>query len=188
MKFETLARRIAEKSGFPGLEQALIRGEAHSLPTDQCMVWTGTKTTEGLSKKLRRDAEMRPYYTINFQFSFPKIRVNKKEVYVHRLVFDKTIGLPENGRLSNRCGETLCVNPLHWSCYVPHRAPPPTEADIPPCPEIMNEWPIEDVIFMVEQYLDHGFSNIDPEHSLLMDIPLPLLKEALSDMNKEHML
>lgn len=94
MKFETLARRVAEKVGFPPLEQALLESDASLIPEDIHLIWTGSKTQEGLKMQMVRDHHMRPEIFPVQRYPFPRIKFNKKEHYVQRLVFVRVSVIP----------------------------------------------------------------------------------------------
>lgn len=174
MKLETLARRIAEKAGAPALEDAILQG---TLPDEMgCMVWTGKKTRSGLFPRMVRDSEGRPGYEPSLHKPSPLIQYEKKDHYVNRLVFSKTRNQDlSNVKLSNICGDTLCVNPLHW--VVPLKTEELIEEE--DLPEISEEWTLEDALELLEIYLETN-QKIDPEHALLIDIPAELLEKAIT--------
>lgn len=186
MKFETLARRIAEKVGCPPLEQALLEGDVSLIPEESHLIWTGKKTQEGLRRRMVRDYNMRPEIVPVYQRPFAQITFNRKGAYVHRLVFDRVFGIPPGGRLENICWNTLCINPYHWVLRDRVLRGQQTQ-EIPEPPEISDEWSIVEAVEILEWYLETN-TTIDREHAYLIDMPEEFLRAGLEELKKGHLL
>lgn len=181
MRFELLIKRIAEKTNTPLLEKALLERDLDQLPTNRCMVWTGKSSKEGLISKTIRGAGFLPERVPVYRRPNGVFQVNGRQEYVHRWVYNHF--LPQSGpfRLTNLCGNTLCVNPYHWG---PGKLPEPEEI---PEPEISEDWTHEEALELLELYLTTN-ETLDPEHPLLIDIPEDLLREVLTNLNKKHLI
>lgn len=185
MRFELRAKKISERVSCPELEEALLKGQADLIPLEKCLHWPGYKTRGGIQKKMVRDHNMRPEIVPVRTQPFPKVKIDKKQVYLHRWVFEKTRGLPERGRLRNFCGDTLCINPFHWvSTEIPEEQEQESEQEPP---EYTDEWSMEDAVMLVEMFLADN-SKIDRENDLLCDMPEEILQAALIQLNKEHLI
>lgn len=87
----SIPRRIVKKT-------ALDRFWAAVEKTDDCWVWTGSKST--ISK--------RP----NWQY--PKFFDGTKTVRAHRFAYELLVGpIPDGMHLDHTCTNTMCVNPAH---------------------------------------------------------------------------
>ena len=180
MKVELLAARLAKKTNTPILEDILLgRRPATDLP-DSCVIWTGKKTPGGTIIKSARDANNIPFFYRTIRRPMGQIQVAGNVEYVQRLVY-KLLAKPEcEFRMRNVCGNNLCVNPKHWDI----------KSDIPDIIFDSPDWTMEEVIESLEMFL----TRYEPEswadvivNPLLQDIPLPLLREGLIKLNKEHL-
>lgn len=171
MKFETLAKRVALKVGFPPLEKALLKGDASLIPHETCLHWTGASTREGHFLQMERDANMRPSLCPVYRKSFPRIRFEKVETYVHRLVYEKTEGLLPGGRLKNLCGDTLCINPHHWGPSYPKNE----IEELEEAPEYSTDWTVEDAVIALR--------ILPPDDPEFEDMPAEIMQLALKELN-----
>ncbi|MCG7629049.1 hypothetical protein MHM88_14655 [Epibacterium sp. MM17-32] len=194
MKLETLAKRLAEKTNTPILEQVVL-GEAPitELPTE-CMTWTGAKLGAAPRKGPRVSREARDGLTIAQVQDQPYgiIRWQKKTISVRRLLF-QLINKPDyEFRMRCDCNVPLCVNPLHY-----------TVEDITPEDVDQDGHTLEDITFdgdegwelgEVEELVEILLTENEPssweevvDHPLMEDVPPELLREVLVKLNKEHL-
>lgn len=144
------------------------------------MIWTGKKTTAGPIAKSTRDCNNIPVYYRAIRRSMGQMQVDGRTEYVHRLVF-KILTRPEHEfHMRNICGNTLCANPKHWD----------VTSEMPEVVIDTSEWTKDEVLDAVEMFL----TRYEPEtwddvivNPLLQDIPLPMIRECLIDLNKEHL-
>lgn len=96
------------------------------------------------------------------------MKVNRKQVYVHRWMIDTFIQPTRKYTASNFCGQTLCVNPKHWDL----RFTDPEPVEIPPAPYNPDEpWTYQEA----ENLLDMYQTTEDP--TLVEGIPHELQAE-----------
>lgn len=180
MKIEILAQRLAQKTNTPALYDFIMGTRPYSeLPLD-CMFWTGKQTMSGKSIKMQRDSHNIPVFGTTYRRPMGQIQVDKRTEYVHRLVY-KILTRPSfEFRMENRCGNPLCVNPKHWEVY----------NGIPEVDYGSPDWTAEEVQEAVDgmlsryQVLSWDDVIINP---LTMDCPHDMLRECLTNMNREHL-
>ena len=82
------------------------------VPPDDCWIWTGGKTQPGVSsiQKTRRDYNFFPEKVKVVVKPYGIFQYKKKRIYVHRFLAKAF----KKQRMTNFCGNTLCVNPIHW--------------------------------------------------------------------------
>ena len=195
MKIETLAKRIAKKTGEPILEKVVLgQATAHDLP-DHCIPWHGATTgKDGLRIRVRRDYGNQGYPGFEYDRLRPVIQYQKKRHYVPRLLFENLTGTTYPYRLNQACGRGLCVNPLH---FTPKEIQTRGDEDfgdveeVPDIPEFTEEWSLADVEEVVEIALTE---NTPRDWSELMTLtimegaPQHMVCEYLGQINKPHLL
>ena len=194
MKLSTLARRLAEKTNTPVLEEVIL-GEAsfEDLP-GECIVWTGAKhySKPAYRYQRRRNSQMLPVPYIVKDRPVGVIRYAGKRHHVHRLVFQLIFKPPYEFRLFRQCGTDLCVNPLHWHLEPLQNHSPPSkpQSEPEPPPELMSmEWTRQDVVDILElklmteqpksfeEVLGYYDEDVDPD----------LVREVLIEAGKGHL-
>ena len=150
MRQSLLFARIAYKSGIhpPGLLAKMMAG-TEPWP-GHCMMWTGSTSKGGLVK------DGPDVYYVK-----PRARILGRD-YLPRYLLAILHG-PEH-RFICTCGNSLCINPAHWT-FAPSKLPdiPIIATDAP--------WTFEEVDEIVSMYLATNKRPLDPHHPLLQDIP-----------------
>lgn len=194
MKLETLAKRLAEKTNTPILEQVVL-GQAPitELPTE-CMIWTGAKlgTTPRKGPRVSREARDGLMVALVHDQPYGIIRWQKKTISVRRLLF-QLINKPDyEFRMWCDCNVPLCVNPLHYTVEdVTPEHIPREEPDLEDITFDGDEgWELGEVEELVEILLtENEPSSWDDvaKHPLMEDVPHGLLRQVLINLNKEHL-
>lgn len=193
MKLNTLARRLAEKTGHPILEDILLGNLPISEMPEGCMVWTGAKTRPGREHKprIRRDGKGWLCPVLEEQRPQAIIRYQKKTHLVRRLIFSILMKPDYEFRMVRTCqGHDLCVNILHYTIEpiaLEPPTPPTPSVDEGGPPEMSEDWTEDEVRELLEIVLDRGGVEVldDP---LLFDAPPKMVREQLIAMGKEHIL
>lgn len=185
MKLETLARRLAEKTNTPELEDVILgQSNIDTLPMT-CMEWTGAAFGVSPRKDFRKSRSSARGWQVDLVKDKPYgvMQWQGKVIAVRRLIF-QLINKPDFPfRMWNTCGSTLCVNPFHYSIT----SVEPAEETIVEI-EDGDAFPYEEALEIVEAVLTgHDLENFR-ENPMLEDIPEDLLREVLTDLNKEHLL
>ena len=191
MRFETMAKRLAEKTGTPLLEKVLLgEAEVTELPVE-CMIWKGGKTKSKKSdwklEKIRNGrgevhphmVQRQPYATVKYQGRFR---------LVHRLIYQFLMKPDFEFRMQQTCSTPVCVNPLHWHMS-PVEARPVSKSRIP---EPDEDW-TEEIVF---EMLDAILGDVPPpsnwdeviNHIDMQGAPPEVVRKALLAMNKEHLI
>lgn len=198
MKLATLAKRLAEKSNTPILEQVILgKAELSALPAE-CMVWTGSKQGQNKPRVMKiRDRQNQVYPYMHMDKPQPIIRYQGRKHTVSRLVFLLVVKPDFEFQLRQQCPTPLCVNPAHFEVKEldPNRRPrPKKQEDIPEfvyVPPESDGWGDDEVLSAIETYLDQGEAPRCWEdlvkHPLLHGIPHDMLREQLIKLNKEHL-
>jgi hypothetical protein len=180
MRIDILATRLAEKSNTPQLADFVLgRKPINELPND-CMIWTGKKTTAGLTIKKGRDCLNIPVAYRAIRKPLGQIQVSGKTEYVHRLVYKLLLKPDYEFYMRNICGNSLCCNPKHWDVSS-------NQLDV-----VFDtaEWTLEEVEEAIEAMLSrydvYRWSDVE-SNPLMQDIPHHLIKECLIKINKEHL-
>ncbi len=192
MKKETLAKRIAEKSGEPVLEKVILGNATVQEIPERCMPWQGkvTGSKHGRVRK-RRDYDFLLYQIGTFDHLRPVIRFQKKEHGVHRLLVEGLMETDYPLRLIKTCGTERCVNPLH---FVPKEIRSngftalPDEVDVIQSDE---DWAIEEVEEVVEIALTENYPGNWQELMtlpILEGVPPKLAENVLTKLNRLHLL
>lgn len=135
--------------------------------------------------RMVRDGNGRPYMASVIIKPMATITVNSVTHYLNRLIYQLTYPKAGNFRSTQICTTTFCVNPTHW-IYTPLDPTPPPMPDLPPEEE---PWTVEEAIELLDSYLlDHPHPPLDPEHNLLVDIPPPILLEAIHQLGKGYLI
>ena len=182
MRIELLAKRLAEKTNTPVLEEFLLgRKSVNELP-NECMIWTGKKTVAGLTIKPQRDSRNIPVAYRAIRKPLGQMMVSGKIEYTHRLVYKLLVKPDYEFQMRNICGNTLCCNPKHWD--VSSNTPEPV-FDLN-----FNQWEPEEVEEAVEAMLSRydvlNWNDVI-ENPLMQDIPHPMIRDCLIKLRKEHL-
>lgn len=191
MKLETLAKRLAEKTDTPVLEDVILgHREISELPST-CMVWTGAKT-----RKERSDWQLElirggtGYLSAQMvqRNPYAKIKYQGVSHLVSRLMIKLLIDPPYQFRMRQTCSTPLCVNPLHWELNPVEKK---KVIEVPEAPEIETGWTLESTVEMLELILEdvpppssweEVINHIDMEGA-----PEHLVRTGLIQINKEHL-
>lgn len=184
MKFSILAKRIAEKTGTPHLENILMGGR-QKLSKTKCIIWTGGHTKEGIIRRSYWAADGSRVYVPVAAKPLGRVNFEGAQTYVHRLIYERCIEPLKGKYLTNTCHTRLCVNPHHWEAFTPTSAGLLMESD-----EELNGWSFSDVESVLKVYFQkyESLKKLNLEDEILDEVPLPLLKSVLKDMKKEHLL
>lgn len=180
MKLETLAKRLAEKTNCPDLEQVIL-GKAEL--SNECLIWSGRVTNPTSPTGFRWDhGEMRygrnnPYPMINFQ---------GRPIGVHRLLFLLIIKPNFEFRMQRTCtGSPNCVNPMHFDILAASQSASEPEPEF-----TVGSWTKEEVLQMLEILLteQEPKSWEDVNTSPLMDsAPHEMIRMALISLGKGYL-
>lgn len=176
MKTEAFIRRVCDKVNSEQLYDVLMNGKDVSNLPDTCMVY-GTPPAPSKREGVRKNSSGG---AVRFQTThkpYPIIQYQKRRQALHRLVYTWTYGDPPQGNLRQKCSTRFCINPLHWE---------PLETEIPMNFET-DGWTLAEAEELLEIYLSKN-DELDPNHPLLLDIPMDLLVVTLKKMKKEHLL
>lgn len=194
MKLNTLAKRLAEKTATPILEQVIL-GEAPitALPSE-CMIWSGRRTIPSRKRvnQLRRSPEGFLYPVNRVLIPYGVVKYQTKTWLVHRLITNLVQNIEGDFLMECLCERELCVNPLHWHAKPVKSKDPETDeiTDLQP-PEFSDDWTVAEVNEVLETYLDRytprDWRDIEAA-PMLMDVPRTMLREALIRFNKEHLI
>lgn len=195
MRFELLAKRLAEKTNTPILEQVLLgEGDLKDLPAE-CMTWTGAtnhKIPKPRVRMLRGSNNVGyPYVTTNRPT--PIIKWQGKRIGVHRLIFQLITKPDYEFTLRNICENPLCVNPFHWQVYPTEPKEEPEGEDLMPDFEIASDWTVEEIEEMLEVLLSdpniRSWDDILQTPMMTEDgAPEDLVVEALQRLQRHHLL
>lgn len=180
MRIEILAKRLAQKTNTPALEDFILgRRSLAELPND-CMVWTGKATSSGVYIKQDRDCKNIPVKYRTMRRPLGQIQVEGRTEYTHRLVFKLLTKPTTEFQMRNICGKSLCCNPKHWD----------VSTDTPQIVIDDSPWTLEEAEEAVEMFL----TRYEPKswddvvvNPLLQDIPHDMLREILIKNHKEHL-
>jgi hypothetical protein len=150
MRQSLLYARIALKAGIhpPSLLAKMMAG-TEPWP-DRCLIWTGAKFPGGLVK----DGP-------DINYVQPRARILGNQL-LPRYLLEILHG--PHPRFICTCGNTLCINPAHWTFREPQDPEVyiiPTDAD----------WTFDEVDEIISMYLANNKRPLDPLHPLLQDIP-----------------
>lgn len=188
MKLETLAKRLADKTNTPILEQVILgQAELTALPME-CMLWTGAKLGTGPRMRTNRHTQRgllvervveRPYGVISWQ---------GKRTSVARLIFQLIQKPDYDFRMWNECDTPLCVNPFHYRIEkVEVEPPPPEETFVIGDDEDLPEEELEELVeIMLTDYDPTCWDDVT-KAEILEGIPLEPVRALLRRMNKEHL-
>ncbi len=198
MKVETVAKRLAEKTETPILEHVILGKVCLEALPAQCMIWKGATRVP----KDRPYPTKRRYFQARtgireeywyIQKPVPIIQFQKERHAVHRLIFQLIVKPTYEFVLRRVCGNSLCVNPTHYSVdriepSAPPLNPEPVEGGPAACDD---DWTLQEASEMVEIYLAHGHQPRSFEeasvHNLLVDVPNDLLRQAFLLAGKKHL-
>lgn len=178
MKIELLAKRIAQKTNTPVLEDILL-GRGPEL-SNECMLWTGKKTQAVVRIAKDRNSQNIPVFYRSKGRAMGQIQVDGRIEYVHRLVF-KILSKPDfEFIMRNICGNSLCCNPKHWDVKTPMDEVVMDDGDWTP------EEVEETVDAMLNRYEVTCWADV-AENPLMQDIPDRMIRDCLIALNKEHL-
>ena len=192
MKLETLAKRLAEKTGTPVLEQVILGQEPVERLPDDHMIWTGAANGRSFGHRLikRRDANNVAFPDMILDMPYGVVNWQGKRISVHRLIFQLIVKPDYEFRMTTACGVSCCVHPLHWE--VSKVEPAHKETDAVPDFEFSgdDDWTSEEVEELVEIVLGEQSPETwdDVLLSPLMEgVPEDLLRACLLDLGKGHL-
>jgi len=192
VKLETLAKRLAEKTGVPLLEQVVLgKAPVTDLSMDH-IIWRGALkgNGEGLRLLTRRDANNVAYPDFIRETPYGVIMWQKRRISVHRLLFQLTTQPDYEYRMYSDCQIPGCVHPLHWTVEKIERTEP--EPDEVPDFEISggDDWTPEEVVELVEILLTEQAPKNWEEviaAELMEGVPEGMLRNCLNEMGKGHL-
>ena len=188
MRIETLAKRLAEKTNTPILEQVILdQADMRDLPMS-CMPWMGAKlgtrprmrtnrhTQKGL---LVEHVSERPYGVISWQGN---------RISVSRLIFQLIQKPDYRFRMWNECETPLCVNPFHFRIEkIEEEEQQPEETFFIGEDEDIAEEEIEELVeILLTDYDPRSWQEVI-EAEILEGIPHEPIRKMLIKMNKEHL-
>lgn len=187
MKLETYYRRLAEKCGTPILEQILLGKEPVSALPETCMPWTGRKMrgSKGTRRVTVRSYDKRPYQDVRRDAEYGSINVDGKRLPVHRYLYMLLFKPQTEFRMRNECGNTLCLNMMHWTVLTEEKVEDEFHYD----PD--EPWTQGDVDTLLDQALAvNSFRRWEDVivNPLLMDCPHDMLCVALQEARKPELL
>ena len=194
MRIETLAKRLAQKTNTPVLEDVVLgKRPVQDLPMDH-MMWTGAMDGKFDGYKVRKALDRRGegyYLNMVRSYPIPIIRWQGAKIAVHRLIF-QLINKPDyEFRMKNTCCVLGCVNPLHWTAEAITRNEPEPDA----VPDFMmasdDAWTDEEV----EEMLEILFTEQSPANwgdvmtaPLMEGAPEDKVQRVLAKLNRRHLL
>lgn len=190
MRLELLAKRLAEKTNTPVLEQVVLGEKPKSDLPDECMIWTGACNNSGEPRvRTRRDSQGQPFPEVVVPKPYGVIRREGKKIQVHRLLAT-LIDAPEfEFRMVSVCQIPGCVNPKHWKIVARFQS---EDDELPDFDAFGEEpWSLEEVSELLEILLTEQDPRSwqDVTGAILMeDAPHDLIQEALRNLSKEHLL
>lgn len=204
MRLEIIAKRISDKTDCPEIYEIILGKTDKSTLPDKCLVWTGKRRRQKPIIRMHRDWNMMPFMAPSVQPPRAIMRHNKKDVYVHRFLIE-LINQPSGHFIATSgCGTAFCVNPNHWlvspapgTAFPPEddpnegrggRAATDAEGQKDANEFVEDPWPEDEVERMIDYYLCVNNSQLDPNHDLLVDIPLVQLKRVAEKMGQGHRL
>lgn len=182
MKLETYARRLAEKTNTPILEQILLGRAPFSDLPHTCMPWTGR--TAGPKERRVKVRVMQNGPVQVEEKPYGVLVVEGKRIPAHRYIFMLMHRPQYEFRMRNDCGNTLCCNPMHWTVF----GEPANEPE--PCFE-EEPWTQSDVNALLDQALATRQLNSWQDVTqclLLLDCPHEMLVQALKEFRKTELL
>ena len=181
MRFELLVKRVASKVGVPVLEDVLCKRRPLSDLPIECIPWPGANT----GFKMIRAKGYVGYSS--FIKPYALIGVKGKKEYLHRWMFQTLLGLEGDFRLENQCGNTLCINPLHWKLHEREIEQELPEFEYDPD----EEWtqPVVNALFdqAVASYSMTCWDDVK-NNILLLDCPEPMLLAAIQDFRRSDLM
>lgn len=192
MKLEHYARRLAQKTGTPVLEDIILGKRPFTDLPHTCMPWTGRKTANGLQMRVKqeRDYNRRAYRAIIPDKPYGVIVVEGRRLSVHRYIFMLLIKPKYDFTLQNECGNTLCCNIVHWTT---RGEPGPASGEVPEGfyydPD--EPWKQCEVNDLLDQALGkYTFTSWHEliETPLLEDCPHDMLVTGLTKFRKKNLL
>ena len=181
MKIETLAKRIGDKTNCPELAQALLGNLSYMDLPSGCIVWTGgVSNPKHISRmRLSRTRSKKVDVRVVHEPSRAFIVYDGRRQYVQRLVFELLVKPDVEFRLTNNCGNTLCVSPTHWSPRLKEVAIPVDEI-----PDSVFDLSDEEANTLIEMMLAH---DIRPRnwsevlaHPYMEDVPEHMIQTMLT--------
>lgn len=189
MRIELLAKRLADKTGTPLLEQVVLKqASVLDLPT-RCMLWTGSMSGPHRVPRMRkvRDHHNMQYASVVVARAYSIINHKGGRVSVPRLIHLLLHRPDHQFRMRALCESPCCVNPLHWSADpvdTPMRVPVDFSFSD-------NEWSDADV----EEILEILLTEYSPKTwadviaAPIMDgAPEEMIRKGLTKLGKRHLL
>ncbi|KIX16300.1 hypothetical protein [Paracoccus sp. 228] len=191
MKLEHYARRLAQKTGTPVLEDIILGKKSLKDLPETCMPWTGRKTAAEprIRVKKLRDYNGRPYMQRSLDRPYGIITVEGRRLSVHRYVFMLLIKPNYAFTLWNQCGNTLCCNPSHWTIHGEIETPEDLPEGFYYDPD--EPWTQREVNDLLDQalakYIFYSWQELI-ENPLLEDCPHDMLMEGLTEFRRRELL
>lgn len=190
MKLETLSRRLAEKTGCPELEQAILNGGP--LPT-QCLIWTGAVQFKDPKPRLRmiRDAQNLPEMAVCVDPPRPVIQYDGRRRTVSTLLYELVMK-PEGPVALRRLAacDPLCVHPEHRRVIEQSQTEEPEPEPGFEMPTLDDDWSEDEARELIEILLTEQQPrdwNDVITAPLLEGAPEALIRQVLTDLGKEHL-
>jgi hypothetical protein len=192
MRLETLAKRLADKTNTPILEQIILDEALITDLPETCMIWTGTANHNSKETRFRRvrAADGSVWLTAALDEPQGLIQFEGKRQMVNRLIMSLVAKPDFEFRMTKECQSPLCVNPIHWSIRetLPKKALPPeedTEMGIN-----QGAWTFKEAEELIEILLTEQspkcFEDV-VNATLMEECPHDLAREVLLKLNKGHL-
>lgn len=148
-----LVTRILARTVNPEFEQYVGQhpGDWPSEVASVCWIWTGA-TSKGdphryidHKRGVRRHILHKPLYGM--------VKDGTQMVYAHRAILEAQHGT-EVSRTINMCGNTLCINPTHWSALKKVRSTPTPKAEV--IIPVSTATPMDELMEVIEFELDRN--------------------------------
>jgi hypothetical protein len=192
MRLEILAKRLADKTNTPILEQIILDEAPITDLPETCMIWTGTANHNSKETRFRKIRDTTGGTWIGAAADFPQglIQFDGKRHTVNRLIMSLVLKPSFEFRMTKECQSPLCVNPIHWSIRgtLPKKALPPeedTEMGIN-----QGAWTLKEAEELIEILLTEQspkcFEDV-VNATLMEECPHDLAREVLLKLNKGHL-
>lgn len=191
MRIEILARRLAEKTDTPILEQVVLGTAPVTDLSMECILWQGSVdgNFEGSRIRKTRGRDNGVYPSKVRGYASPVIRWQGKKIAVHRLIYQLLHQPDFEFRMRCDCRTPLCVNPLHWTSHqIEKEEPDPDEvADF----LFNSDWTEEEVEEIIEILLTEQSPQCWQDvvgAPILEGAPDNIIRETLLKLNRGHLL
>jgi hypothetical protein len=156
----------------------------------ECWPWTGTRTKDGMHKQMVRNAAFEPSYVLTRAKPYGLVKINGKRETTHKTVYrwaTESVPKPDDFRLRNSCGNTLCCNPAHWVLVIKAGSMPTVGGAMTSTPTALLRQDCNDLLeSLLSTHTPRTFADVQ-NHPYMADFPPDLIKEVLSDIGKSHL-